>query len=124
MKTWLEMAPADEESSSVCSPSIPDEEILNCVTHGHSPKSHNVVSIQDHDTGLYASNSENYSAMTKNDTGYYSGNDSESLARDNGSYISERATFHTAKKTTYVSPQHESHLKNAVIEEEGPIQSS
>ena len=124
MKTWLEMATVDEESSSVCSPSIPDEEILHCVTYGQSPKRHNVVSIQDNDIGLYTSTSENYNAMIKNNTGYYSGNDSESLAHDNGSYISEKAAFHTAKKTTYASPQHKSHLESAVIEEEGPIQSS
>ena len=118
------MATVEEECSSVRSPSIPDEEILDCVTHGHSTKSHNVnvVSVQDHDTVFYTSNTENYSAMTKNDTGYYSGDDSESLTHDNGSYISEKAAFHTAKKTAYVSPQRKPHLEN-VIEEERPIQS-
>ena len=127
VKTWLEMATVDEEHSSIFSPSIPDEEILDCVTHGHSIKSHNinVVSMQDHDAGFYYTSNttdhENYSAMTKNDTGYYSGDDNESLVHDNGSYISEKAAFHTPKKTTYISPQQESRL-DKVIEEEEPIQ--
>ena len=49
VKIWLEMATVDEEHSTICSPSIPDEEILDCVRHGRSIKSHtiNAVSICD-----------------------------------------------------------------------------
>ena len=126
MKKWLDdyldMPTVDEERSSIRSPSITDEKMLDYI-HGHSTKEHNTNPASIHDTGYYTS-TDNYNttATTKNDTGYYSDSTSESVTHENGSYITEKAAFHKpTKKKTYISPQEESHLNN-VIEEEGVVQ--
>ena len=124
MKKWLDdyldMPTVDEERSSICSPSITDEKMLDYVVQGHSTKEHNTNPVSVHDTE-YSNSTKNYniSISTKND---YSGSN-ETVPHENGSYITEDAAFcNTAKKKAYTSPQEESHL-NSVIEEEGLVQS-
>ena len=116
------MSTLDEEQSSVYSPSVTNEKMLEMI-HGHSRKEHsNTNTVSIHYT-QYCNNSESYntSAMhtLKNDTGYYSGS-SEGLAQENGSYISEKAAFSNKEnKVTSVSVQVENtHLKNLINEED------
>ena len=124
MKKWLDdyldMPTVDEELSSICSPSITDEKMLDYV-HGLSTKEHNANPVSVHDTE-YSNSTNNYNISvisTKND---YS-RSNEPVPHENGSYISEDAAFcNTAKKKAYISPQEEAHLNN-VIEEEGHVHS-
>ena len=123
MKKWLDdyldMTTVDEERSSICSPSITDEKMLDCV-QGYSTKEHNTNPMSVHNTE-YSNSTNNYniSISTKND---YNGSN-ETVPHENELYISEDAAFcNAAKKKAYISPQEESHLDN-VIEEEGLVQS-
>ena len=123
MKKWLDdyldMPTVDEERSTIRSPSITDEKMLDYV-HGHSTKEPNTNPVSVHDTE-YSNSMDIYNIgiSTKND---YSGSN-ETVPHENGLYISEDAAFYNAaKKKVYITPQEESHLNN-VIEEEGLVQS-
>ena len=123
MKKWLDdyldMPTVDEEHSSICSPSMTDEKMLDYV-QGHSTKEHNTNPVSVHDTEYSNSpNNYNISISTKTD---YSGSN-ETVPHENGLYISEDAAFYNAaKKKVYISPQEESHF-NTIIKEEGLVQS-
>ena len=107
------MPALDEECSSICSPSITNEIMLDCVVNGHHRKN---ITISTHDTD-YCTGTDNFK-LTKNDNGYCSGS-SESVSQENGSYISEKAAFSRNAKGKIQN----CHLDN-VIEEEELIQSS
>ena len=112
------MPALDEECSSICSPSVTNETMLDYVMNGHNTKEYKTKTVSTLDTD-YCASTENYNTV-KNDTGYYSGS-SESLTQENGSYISEKAAFGKISKPTSVPEK--CHLDN-VIEEEELVQSS
>ena len=105
------MSTLDEEQSSICSPSVTNEKMVDYI-HGHSTK--------EHSNNRYCSSSENYSvtsAMIKDDTECYSGS-SENLTHENG-YVSEKAAFcNKENKVMSASVQEEKpHLENVNGEE-------
>ena len=110
------MPALEEECSSICSPSVANEIMLDCVVNGHHTKEN--ITISTHDTNYkYSTGSDNFNS-TKNDNGYYSSS-SESVSQECGSYISEKAAFSRDAE----GKVQKCHLDN-VIEEEGLIQSS
>ena len=115
------MSTLDEEQSSICSPSVTNEKMLDYIIHGHSTKEHSNANGESIHYTRYRSNSENYSvtsAMSKNDTECYS-DSSESLTHKNGSYVSEKAAFcNKENKVMPASVQEEKlHLENVIGEE-------
>ena len=122
MEKYLETSTLNEELSSVCSPSITNEKMLECILHDSSTKELDRKLVPIQDIGYYYT-SEDHS-KSKNDDGYYSGNSKGSIL-ENESYISEKAAFHNEEnKKTSMSTQKEVFHLDFVIEEEETIQSS
>ena len=122
MKNDLDMSTVDEELSSICSPSITNEKMLDYVMHGSSMKQH---AMPMHDIGYcYSTEDHSKNVKTKNDNGYHSGSN-ESISHENGSYISESAAFHNdgTKKALVSVPEEMPYFSSAMIEDEGLVRS-
>ena len=124
INNYLDISTVDEELSSVCSPSITNEKMLDYVMHGSSMKQH---AMPMHDIGYcYSTEDHSKNVKTKNDNGYHSGSN-ESISHENGSYISESAAFHNdGTKETLFSIQEEIPYFNsaAMIEDEELVRSA
>ena len=121
INNYLDMSTVDEELSSICSPSIATDKMLEYVMHGSSTKEH---AVPMHDIGYcYSTEDPSKNVKAKNDNGYHS-DSNVSLTHENGSYISEKAAFHNNgnKEMSFTVQEEMPYFNSAMIKEEGFVQ--
>jgi len=125
INNYLDMSTVDEELSSICSPSIATDKMLEHVMHG-CRSSTKELAMPMHDIGYcYSTEDPSKNVKAKNDNGYHS-DSNVSLTHENGSYISEKAAFcnNGSKEMSFAVQEEMPYFNSAMIKEEGLVQSA